>query len=56
MNVEQLIAELEKLPQDLEVRIVNEDIEDNLWVDKIEFSVKGQSGYELEGEVRIIGV
>jgi hypothetical protein len=56
MNVGELMKKLEKLPQDLDIRMVDIDNEDetNLWVVDIEVSNKGESGYELNGEVRLI--
>jgi hypothetical protein len=39
------------------IRIINEDVDDeeNIWVNDIEVSRKGESGYEENGEIRIIG-
>ena len=39
------------------VRLINEGVDDeeNIWVNDIEVSPKGSSGYELSGEIRIIG-
>ena len=39
------------------VRLINEGVDDeeNIWVNDIEVSQKGSSGYELSGEIRIIG-
>jgi len=56
MNVKELIEKLNQMPQDLELRVVNDNREDeaNEWVYEIEFSEKGQSGYELYGEVRLL--
>jgi len=56
MNVKELIEKLKQMPQDLEIRVVNDNREDeeNEWVYKVEFSEKGQSGYELYGEVRLL--
>jgi len=54
MNVKELIEELKKLPQDLPVRTDNQYPEgENEWIDGIEYSETGSSGYELEGEVRL---
>ena len=56
MNVKELIEKLKQMPQDLEIRVVNDNREDeeNEWVYEVEFSEKGQSGYELYGEVRLL--
>ena len=55
MNVKELIEELKKLPQDLPVRTDNQYPEgENEWIESVEFSETGQSGYEIEGEVRLI--
>ena len=55
MNVKELIEELKKLPQDLPVRTDNQYPEgENEWIDGVECSRKGESGYELEGEVRLL--
>lgn len=54
MNVKELIQELKKLPQDLPVRTDNGYPNgENEWIDSVEYSETGQSGYELEGEVRL---
>lgn len=59
MKAKDLIKLLEKMPQNLPVRIIidqegHED-DENYWVNKVEVSKKGSSGYELEGEIRILG-
>ena len=60
MQVKDLIKKLQAIPnQELDVRVpIIEDVEggdlENLWVEGVEYSDKGQSGYELEGEVRLI--
>jgi cellulose synthase/poly-beta-1,6-N-acetylglucosamine synthase-like glycosyltransferase len=56
MKVKELIEKLKQMPQDLEIRVVNDNREDeeNEWVYEVEFSEKGQSGYELYGEVRLL--
>jgi cellulose synthase/poly-beta-1,6-N-acetylglucosamine synthase-like glycosyltransferase len=56
MNVKELIEKLKQMPQDLEIRVVHDNREDeaNEWVYEVEFSEKGQSGYELYGEVRLL--
>tara|TARA_Y100000114_G_scaffold155657_1_gene180400 strand:+ start:895 stop:1077 length:183 start_codon:yes stop_codon:yes gene_type:complete len=57
MNVQEMIEALEKIEdKKLEVRCC-ESIDDefrNLWVYDIEFSSTGSSGYEEQGEVRIL--
>ena len=58
MTVQDLINELEKVKdKELEVRILNmgSHDEENIWATEIEVSDKGESGYEFNGEVRIIG-
>lgn len=59
MKAKDLIKLLEKMPQDLPVRILidheDHDDDENYWVNKVEVSKKGSSGYELEGEIRILG-
>ena len=58
MNVGELIEELNKLPKNLSIRLVNcepENDEENYWLTSVEASKTGESGYEVEGEVRIIG-
>ena len=57
MNAKELIELLEKCPQDLPIRFVNKDGEDeeNIWLNDIEISETGQSGYEVEGEIRLLG-
>ena len=55
MNVKELIEELKKLPQDLPVRTDNRYPEGEYeWIDGVECSRIGESGYELEGEVRLL--
>tara|TARA_R100001086_G_C11820427_1_gene253956 strand:+ start:365 stop:571 length:207 start_codon:yes stop_codon:yes gene_type:complete len=65
MKVKHLIKLLEKCDPNSEVRAVKEPCDDpyvnniissetNEWVHGIEESHKGDSGYELEGEVRLI--
>jgi hypothetical protein len=57
MNPKELIAILEKLPQDLPIRLVSKDGQDeeNIWLNGIELSNTGDSGYECSGEIRLIG-
>jgi hypothetical protein len=55
MNVKELIQELKKLPQDLPIRTDNRYPEgENEWIVDIECSRTGESGYEIEGEVRLL--
>ncbi len=55
MNVKELIQELKKLPQDLPIRTDNRYPEgENEWIDGVECSRTGESGYEIEGEVRLL--
>ncbi len=56
MNVKELIEKLKQMPQDLEIRVVHDNREEevNEWLYELEFSKKGQSGYELQGEVRLL--
>jgi hypothetical protein len=55
MNVAELIKQLEKLPQDLPLRMVDEsNDEENLWVYGVNFSITGDRGYEISGEVRLL--
>jgi len=55
MNVKELIQKLKKLPQDLPVRTDNQYPNgENEWIESVEYSETGQSGYEIEGEVRLL--
>jgi len=54
MNVKQLIEQLENLPQDLPIRVVMKDKDENEWLYELEYSETGESGYEECGEVRLI--
>ena len=58
MNVGELIEKLNRIEdKNLPIRIiniVNED-EENIWVFNVEVSNTLDSGYEDEGEVRILG-
>lgn len=55
MIVKELIEELKQLPQNLPVRTDNQYPEvENEWIVDIECSRTGESGYELEGEVRLL--
>tara|TARA_R100001530_G_scaffold129818_1_gene100358 strand:- start:427 stop:621 length:195 start_codon:yes stop_codon:yes gene_type:complete len=62
MTVQELIDALNTIEnKDLCVRVLennphNPDFNmENYWLDEIEISNTGQSGYELHGEVRLIG-
>tara|TARA_Y100000114_G_scaffold83628_1_gene77189 strand:- start:1853 stop:2047 length:195 start_codon:yes stop_codon:yes gene_type:complete len=62
MTVQELINKLNTIQdKNLLVRVLennpnNPDLNmENYWVHKIEVSNKGQSGYELNGEVTLIG-
>lgn len=62
MNGEDLLKHLQKLtPKQLKepIRlIVPNDMDmdnENIWLNEIEVSEKGQSGYEVSGEIRLIG-
>ena len=57
-TVQELIEALQQIEdKTLPIRLVNslEDDEENIWIHSIEVSDKGQSGYELDGEVRLLG-
>ncbi len=57
MNVKEMIEALEKIEdKTLEVRCCEPTDEEfrNLWVYDIEFSSTGLSGYEEQGEVRLL--
>ena len=59
MKVKELIKKLEQV-KDKDLPVVVADIKDssgdfyNHWVQNVEESETGSSGYEIEGEVRII--
>jgi hypothetical protein len=57
MNVKELIKQLENLPQDLPIRVINTEKNvkafENEWVYELE-SKKGESGFEYCGEVRLL--
>ena len=58
MNIQQLINYLQSVEdKTLPIRIINDSEvdEENYWLDKIELSDTGNSGYEIEGELRLIG-
>ena len=58
MIVKELINELNKVPQDLPIRVINTEKNvkafENEWVYELECSKKGESGFEYCGEVRLI--
>tara|TARA_B110000483_G_C17664698_1_gene339429 strand:- start:286 stop:459 length:174 start_codon:yes stop_codon:yes gene_type:complete len=54
MKVKHLIKLLKKCNPNSDIRAVKEPSEVNYWVNGIEESHKGESGYELDGEVRLI--
>ena len=63
MKVEELINELNKIEdKTLSVRVLENNTDnpnynmENYWIDRVEVANKGQSGYELNGEVILIGV
>tara|TARA_Y100000593_G_C4292382_1_gene328926 strand:+ start:1270 stop:1428 length:159 start_codon:yes stop_codon:yes gene_type:complete len=49
MKVKDLIEVLQKCPQDLPIKV------NDCWLSKLELSNTGDSGYEIRGEVRLIG-
>lgn len=61
MNAKQLIEMLNKLTdeqKEMDIVLINEQNEDdtaNIWLDRIEVSNFGESGYEVGGEIRLIG-
>ena len=55
MNVKELINKLKELPEDLPIRTDNRYPDgENEWIIDLECSETGQSGYEIEGEVRLL--
>ena len=54
MNVKELINKLKELPEDLPIRTDNRPDGENEWIIDLECSETGQSGYEIEGEVRLL--
>tara|TARA_A100001201_G_scaffold134926_1_gene122880 strand:+ start:1581 stop:1763 length:183 start_codon:yes stop_codon:yes gene_type:complete len=57
MEVKDLIKELKKLPQDLPIRTLQDNVPDDMpneWVTYVEVHETGQSGYEVSGEVVLI--
>ena len=60
MNVNKLIGILNKVEdKSLPIRIIELDedgwFKDNYWLEEVEVSDTGSSGYEVEGEVRLYG-
>tara|TARA_R110002020_G_scaffold19996_2_gene68526 strand:+ start:2561 stop:2758 length:198 start_codon:yes stop_codon:yes gene_type:complete len=60
MTVQELIDALNTVKdKSLSVRVLENNLDnenfENYWLHSIEVSQKGQSGYELYGEVRLIG-
>lgn len=61
MNGKELIALLNNLTEEqkkLEIRLVsplNNEDDENVWLNDLEISNTGTSGYEEEGEIRLIG-
>jgi len=58
MTVKELIKRLEKIKnKNLPVRVIAIEDESNYWLDPdgVEVSNTGESGYEISGEVRLIG-
>jgi len=57
MTAKELITILEKLPQDLPIRLINTEVDDqeNIWLYDVNFNNTGDSGYELCGEIRFLG-
>ncbi len=60
MNGHELLERLKSLTKkqlDEEVRLLDKDKpdEENIWLYEVEISVKGESGYEVGGEIRLIG-
>ena len=49
MSAKELIKLLKEYPQDLPI------IFENKWIEGVEFSRTGESGYEVCGEIRLIG-
>jgi hypothetical protein len=61
MNGKELLTLLNNLTEEqkeLEIRIVcplNNEDDENVWLNSLEISNTGRSGYEEEGEIRLIG-
>ena len=57
INIEELIKQLQKIKnKTLSIRIIKEKDDDkNYWLENIDVSNTGDTGYELHGEVRLTG-
>jgi hypothetical protein len=62
MTVQELINELNNIEdKSLDVRVLENNIDnpnynmENYWINRIEVANTGQSGYELHGEVILVG-
>ena len=62
MTVQELINELNNIKdKSLDVRVLENNIDnpnynmENYWINRIEVANTGQSGYELHGEVILVG-
>lgn len=53
MTARELIEELERLDDSLDVRVQVDEDPTNYWVTSLEVFEKGSSGYELHGEIVI---
>ena len=57
-TVKELIVVLNQIEdKSLPIRLVNQQVDgdENIWLNRFEISETGQSGYELKGEVRLLG-
>jgi len=57
-NVQELINALQQIEdKTLPIRFVNQsDVDnENVWLNGLECSERGQSGFEVDGEIRLIG-
>jgi len=60
MNINELINVLNKIEdKSLPIRMIELDkdgwFKDNYWLEEVQVSDTGSSGYEIEGEVRLYG-
>jgi len=58
MTVKELIERLQKIKnKNLPIRVISIEDDSNYWLDAdgVEISNTGESGYEISGEVRLIG-
>lgn len=56
MKVRDLIEVLRQLPEDYDVRLIADSDDDaNIWLHSVECHAQGNSGYELHGEVILLG-